>query len=617
MTSPATASVLPPGLAEKLRQVHGLVAPVRNRVRSAERVAELLERDLLPRTAGGDAYVVCGIVGPNNAGKSALFNALLGRELSPSVPAGGATRRLVGAASPDLLSSLTAEPTLARFLLRPVAEPSGCLKEALAPAENPAELLIVADKHMPAGLMLIDTPDFDSILADNRLASESLLTVADVVLAVVTRHSYQNREVVSFLERWFDHGRPWLLVYNEALDEDIARSHAAKLIDQLGQPPLAVFWAPHSFPVQEGREPLVPCRLLLDGEDVKGGVKAGMADAPDLRTELFDVERISHVKSRAFVAALARLRDGLRSLIAALESETEAARELLAAADDHTRRAGERIASSAMPAGPFVEAFRTVLDRRSNPLSRSWRTGLRTVRLQFEGLVAALRGKSVQDANAPEMVSLTDIEIAALRRRWPVFWEELARDLGTEARHPARQECGVDLAALLSGELVEAHRNRALEGAATALKERAAELSAFREECGTLIDHALQERGFDLDIQALADVVTLAPLAVAAAIVVKTGGLGVDLAVAGGGAVSSFLMEKYSHLLGSGILAAARRRWEILRGARIGEVLLEACLPRSALAMRTATDRDVSLVEALRSVTTELSATDGTGFGQP
>ena len=46
--------------------------------RRAEEAAERLDRDLLPRTAGGHTHLVVGIVGPNNAGKSALFNALVG-----------------------------------------------------------------------------------------------------------------------------------------------------------------------------------------------------------------------------------------------------------------------------------------------------------------------------------------------------------------------------------------------------------------------------------------------------------------------------------------------------------------------------------------------------------
>jgi len=71
-----------------LRRARDLLAPLRERIPSAAQGLDLLERDLLPRSAGGDAYLVIGIVGPNNAGKSALFNALVGRPLSPSLPTG-------------------------------------------------------------------------------------------------------------------------------------------------------------------------------------------------------------------------------------------------------------------------------------------------------------------------------------------------------------------------------------------------------------------------------------------------------------------------------------------------------------------------------------------------
>src|SRR5690606_9306827 len=96
-----------------------------------------------------------------------------------------------------------------------------------------------------------------------------------------------------------------------------------------------------------------------------------------LRALLFDVEAVAEVKARAFDAALARLRDGLQASSAALAAEALRAGAVLQAAESRGTQAGVRIAAAAMPAKPFVEAFRTVLDRRSNPLSRSWRTTLR------------------------------------------------------------------------------------------------------------------------------------------------------------------------------------------------------------------------------------------------
>jgi hypothetical protein len=609
MSFSAAPFPLDPTLAEKLRRLYELVRPIRERLRSAEEVADLLERDLLPRTAGGEVCLVCGIVGPNNAGKSALFNALLGRELSPSVPAGGATRRLFGAVSPGLLERLRAEPTLARFPLSSADSTAGPMGDALRPASRPAELLLVADAQLPERLMLIDTPDFDSILEDNRVASESLLAVADVLIAVVTRHSYQNRDVVRFLQRWLNHGRPWLLVYNEAIDEQVAGAHTAKLIGQVGQRPLAVFWALHSLAIQDGREPLLPTRMSLAAEGLVNGLgqKGGPGGvAADLRSLLYDLEHLTELKARSFTAALARLASGVEALVADLEAGSVAAKDLLRAVDEHTRCEGERIAGSAMPGGPFVDAFRTVLDRRTNPFSRGWRTLLRGARLQFEGLVAALKGRAPSPAGAPEMTSLSEVEVTALRGGWPFFWEELARDLGPEARHPARRYCASDLTASLDHELQESRRHQACEEAANILGRGVGEIPAFRSVCEELIEQAMNDRGFELDIQTLADIATLAPLAVAAAVVVKTGGVGVDLAVAGGGAVSSFLMDKYSHLLGSGIVMQARRRWAVLRGVRIAEILAEACLPASGASLKAVAERNMAIVGGLRAVEGEL-----------
>src|SRR4029453_562637 len=150
-------------------------------------------------------------------------------------------------------------------------------------ADDPAELLAAEEPQLPAMLMLIDTPDFDSILEDNRIPSESLLAVPDLVIAIVPRHSYQNKAVVVFLQRWLQHGRPWMLVYNEAIDATVARSHAAKLASDVGTAPQAVFWAPHSLAVQEQRAPLDPVQLA-DGA-------AGRER--HLKELLFDLEQIA------------------------------------------------------------------------------------------------------------------------------------------------------------------------------------------------------------------------------------------------------------------------------------------------------------------------------------
>jgi hypothetical protein len=581
-------------LPAALRRTRDALARVRERFPSAALAYDLLERDLLPRSAGGDAYLIVGIVGPNNAGKSALFNSLVGRKLSPSVPTGGATRRLVGAAHPSLLAKLRAEPTLARFRLRPFGSETAT-DAPLQPAEDPAELLVAEEPHLPPMLMLIDTPDFDSILEDNRIASESLLAVADLIVAIVTRHSYQNKAVVLFLERWLRHGRPWMLVYNEAIDAGIARTHASKLAADVGTAPMAAFWAPHSLAVQEERAPLDPMLLSLDGGAAEGR----------LRALLFDLEQIAQVKSRAFDAALGRLRSALRDTGAALAGDVLRSQALLNAAEMRAFETGMRVASTAMPARPFVDAFRTVLDRRSNALSRGWRTTLRHIRLGIESIPARLRGRRPVKENSAQ-VSLTTIERDELIKGWPQFWEELVRDLGREARHPARQSASPAVAAQLDRDLADQRRADAQARAEQALRIAPSDISEFQRACEALVEKAIEERGFDDDIQAAADIATLVPIALAAAVIINTGGLGADLAAAGGGALGTFLFEKYAHVLGAGIMSDARRSWIEVRGRQLAQALTDAALPLTAPQLRATVEQDTAVAHELQALQNEL-----------
>ncbi|MFQ5750338.1 MAG: GTPase, partial [Planctomycetota bacterium] len=320
-----------------LRQLKRLVteAVPKGGIPAGARILDRLERDLLPRTAGGDRYLVAGIVGPNNAGKSSLFNFLAGAALSPADPAGGTTRRLFGTAHPALLEQLAAEPSLSRFPLRRLGpEPDGKAAQGLdGPPLLAAELLVVEQAAFPENLLLIDTPDFDSILMENRAASEALLSVADLVITVVTRHSYQNREVVTFLRKWLSHGKPWMLVYNEGIDADSVRAHAGKLGADLGGRPTAIFWAPHHLGIQRGTAALDPQALEPGGKS--------------LRETLWDLEGVAGFKEEALRASLAELRDDVRELAQELRDRGGRAEELLAEAGSRVDSLAEEIAHAA------------------------------------------------------------------------------------------------------------------------------------------------------------------------------------------------------------------------------------------------------------------------------
>src|SRR4030095_15705399 len=146
--------------------------------------------------------------------------------------------------------------------------------------------------------------------------------------------------------------------------------------------------------------------------------------------------------------------------------------------------------------------------------------------------------------DAAAAISRAGIERDELIKGWPQFWEELVRDLGREARHPARQSASPAVAAQLDRDLADQRRADAQARAEQALRIAPSDISEFQRACEALVEKAIEERGFDDDIQAAADIATLVPIALAAAVIINTGGLGADLAAAGGGALGTFLFEK-------------------------------------------------------------------------
>lgn len=542
------------------------------------RLLDRLDRDLLPRTRLGDDWLVCAIVGPNNAGKSALFNGICGRDVSPSVATGAATRRLVAAANSTLCDELFAESGRGRFDVRPWEDPT----IALSNAERPEELLLARVDSMPERVLLIDAPDFDSVELANRAAAEAVLAAADVAICVVTKHTYQNAQVVEFLKAWLTGGRPWIAAYNELPTEEIARSHLDKLASDLGAPPLARFGSAYVHGVAEGNEPLVVA-------DLDGGERS-------LQQVLAATDQRAEWKRAALAASLSQLAIDAERLARLLEERGDRLERAHAAVAHQALRSGGEVARVAMPAQPFLAAFLAVIDRRRNPLRRRWHGAVRAVTLAPAAIGRAFgrRERVVEPVDA----NLRELESRALGAATADFVEALARAIGPSAsQEEARRDA--EFAAALDRDLARSHE--AILASARALHtEAVVDVDGFQEVCEGLVERALEQRGHDGDIQAYIDLATLVPAAAAAATIVLTGGFGVDLAVASGGLVTTALMGKYSHLLDRGIAREARRLWEARRGEELGDLLIRAALPESSVVLAREQGRCVSVGNGLR-----------------
>ena len=107
---------------------------------------------------------------------------------------------------------------------------ASCQRSAPVDQPGPAgRLYLMLAEAVPRGLLVMDTPDFDSVYRDNRERTEALLVTVDVLVFVVSWQTYQNAALVDFLRAAVGRGRPYLLVYNEATREEVARGHLDKL----------------------------------------------------------------------------------------------------------------------------------------------------------------------------------------------------------------------------------------------------------------------------------------------------------------------------------------------------------------------------------------------------
>lgn len=548
-----TADLRSPALASTLREVTAAVDRLPDAADGttrglAQRLRTRVVRDLLPRLASEAPLLLVAVAGPNNVGKSTLFNTLVGEELSPARAEGGLTQQCLAAAPPDIAGGPAREALSARYEV--VLLPPGARAPVTEPGP-PGRLFLTGTTSLPPGLVLVDTPDFDSVVRENRQRSEALLVTVDVVVFVVSRHTYQNAALVEVVQQAVGRGRPWVVVYNEAPDLETVRAHLDKLAADVGAPPFARYLSPHDPEVEAGRR-----RLSI--QTVDGG--------PGLAELLGDPERGATLRARARAAALRDASAELRTLAAqvrALASEPERLRTRIR---HGLAEVGARAALRSVPADVLVEAFRDELDARS-PVHR-W------IRRPFRGLAAVLAtvGRKLRASFSPPGPDALESTAAAatdaalrdgVRQLLEALGPELAAWRGDARTAEALGEAlGLPtLSALRApGPLVED---------ASLREDRAQLLARCRELVRAQLPGGFEEGA----IQALATLVYSVPASAATVVTVVTGGVGQDAVVWAGTLLTTPLMERFVDLLGTGVRAEVVRTWSESHGGSLGRAL--------------------------------------------
>ncbi|GAA4693166.1 hypothetical protein GCM10023198_10770 [Promicromonospora umidemergens] len=163
---------------------------------SRKRLLAQLDEHLLPRLAELSSPAVVVLAGSTGAGKSTLFNSLLREEVSDAGVLRPTTREPVVGVHPRDVDTLTPGPVteLAR---------------------------LVKHEGVPRGTALMDAPDLDSFLSENRSTAHQLLEAADLWLFVTTAARYGDALPWQALDRAKERGASVAMVLNRVPKDDL------------------------------------------------------------------------------------------------------------------------------------------------------------------------------------------------------------------------------------------------------------------------------------------------------------------------------------------------------------------------------------------------------------
>jgi hypothetical protein len=151
-------------------------------------------------------------LGGTGTGKSTLFNAFIGKPLSRT----GVERPIT--AGPVVYAHRDA-PLEDRFPFKDMGGTrlDGADRDLEPATGEPGRLLILQhDQSDGSHLVLVDTPDVDSVEEAHRHVAENLYRLSDAVVFITSQEKYADEVPYRFLSRVFQDHKPYYLVLNKA-----------------------------------------------------------------------------------------------------------------------------------------------------------------------------------------------------------------------------------------------------------------------------------------------------------------------------------------------------------------------------------------------------------------
>ncbi|WP_225832050.1 dynamin family protein [Streptomyces sp. NK08204] len=462
-----------------------LAGAPRARANRDELLAQL-DDYLVPRLRDPEAPLLVVIGGSTGAGKSTLVNSLVGRRVSEAGVLRPTTRTPVLVCHPEdhhWFSGMRVLPGLTRVWV-PQQDPA---EDLLLPDEDPTRVLrIETADSLPRGLALLDAPDVDSLVAENRVLAAELICAADVWVMVTTAARYADAVPWHLLRTAKEYDATLVTVLDRVPHQvvsEVSRQYGALLTKAgLGHVP--------RFTVPE-----------LPESAWGGGLLPATAVAPLwnwLVQHAQDPGARQHVLARTAYGVLDSLNSRMPELASAAAAQYAAALRLTSAVDsaydsEHTRVRG-RLQSGAVLAGDALKRWRAFpLDCSSGELLDALAESLAALLLcavtaADERVDEAWRREPAAGAPGladrdPSLESAEDrigLSVRRWRRELEEYAEEEVRELDRGAAPDPEAVAALVATALLGGRRARAAGERLAEriGAHGALRlgERAGRL---------------------------------------------------------------------------------------------------------------------------------------------
>jgi hypothetical protein len=228
----------------------------------AQEIIRQLDDYIMPRLATIDAPLLAVVGGSTGAGKSTLVNSLVGRQVS----------------APGVIRPTTRAPVLvhhssdARWFTDDRILPG--LARSTGASKDSRSLLLVTEDSIPPGLALLDAPDIDSVVVENRQLAAQLLAAADLWLFVTSAARYADAVPWGFLRAAAERSAAVAVVLDRVPPRAMTEvpPHLGQLMSERGLGDSPLFAVPETTVDSEG---LLPASAI---QPIRGWLAALAAD---------------------------------------------------------------------------------------------------------------------------------------------------------------------------------------------------------------------------------------------------------------------------------------------------------------------------------------------------